>query len=87
MISFLWWEQRIEAGKRESQKVYSLSPPCWLSSAAFSPRNARDDVVQPVCSEALANSVLNETWKPVRTRALLLVMLFIKNTKRDRREA
>lgn len=55
VISFLWLEQRIEAGKRESQKVYSLSPPRWLPSAAFSPRNARDDVVQPVCTEALAN--------------------------------
>lgn len=54
-ISFLWPEQRIEAGKRESQKVCSLSPPRWLPSAAFSPRNARDDVVQPVCTEALAN--------------------------------
>lgn len=54
-ISFLWLEQRIEAGKRESQKVCSLSPPRWLPSAAFSPRNARDDVVQPVCTEALAN--------------------------------
>lgn len=54
-ISLLWLDQRIEAGKRESQKVYSLSLPRWLPSAAFSPRNARDDVVQPVCTEALAN--------------------------------
>lgn len=55
VISFLWLKQRIEAGKRESQKVCSLSPPHWLPSAAFSTRNARDDVVQPVCTEALAN--------------------------------
>ena len=54
-ISFLWLEQRIEAGKRELQKVCSLSPPHWLASAAFSPRNAKDDVVQPVCTEALTN--------------------------------
>lgn len=31
--------------------------------------------------------VLNETWKPGRTRALLLVVLFISATKRDSREA
>lgn len=54
-ISFLWLKQRIEAGKRESQKVCSLSPSHWLPSAAFSTRNARDDVVQSVCTEALAN--------------------------------
>lgn len=83
-ISFLWSKQRIEAGKRESQKSVLFIPSPLAAFCSFQPQECRGwcsaaGMYRSTCKPI----VLNETWIPVRTRALLLVMLFIKTTKRD----
>lgn len=86
-ISFLWLKQRIEAGKRESQKSVLFMPSPLAAFCSFQPQECRGwcsaaGMYRSTCKPI----VLNETWKPVRTRALLLVVFFIRTTKRDGRE-